>query len=158
MQDSDVKYLVVHCSATPPNMDIGVRAIDQWHRDRGWRKVGYHYIIRRNGSIETGRLLNQVGAHTKGHNRNSWGICMVGGVDENGNSEDNFTSEQYASLRILLDGLRVRVPQAEVLGHRDLSPDTNNDGVISKWEWLKDCPCFTVRDWYWQQVDALPTS
>jgi len=148
MRDTDIKYIVIHCSATRATMDIGAKTIGHWHKERGWSRIGYHFVIRRDGSIELGRPLDMVGAHTKGHNRNSWGICLIGGVDTDNKPENNFTDAQFTSLRILIEGLKARAPEAEVLGHRDLSPDANGDGVIQKWEWLKACPCFYAREWY----------
>ena len=151
---NQLEFLVVHCSATKPDNDIGRREIDRWHKAKGWRGIGYHFLIRRNGDIEIGRQLHEVGAHAKGFNKlpnknapQSWGICLAGGVDANGKPEDNFTAEQQLSLAILLTGLKQRAPNASILGHRDLFPDLNGDGVIDKNDWLKDCPCFDVRAW-----------
>jgi N-acetyl-anhydromuramyl-L-alanine amidase AmpD len=131
-------------------MDIGAATIDQWHKDKGWNSIGYHYVVRRKGAIEPGRILTRVGAHAYGYNRVSWGVCLVGGVDREGTAENNFTEPQFDALRLVVDALQVRAPDAEVLGHRDLSPDINGDGVIEKWEWSKDCPCFNARHWYAQ--------
>lgn len=152
MTPDQIKYIVIHCSATLPEPHIDIVDIDQWHKARGWRKVGYQYVIPTDGRIQGGRALNEVGAHTKGHNAVSWGICLIGGVDEHGKPTNNFTREQFASLRMLLASLRQIAPQAETLGHRDLSPDVDGDGVISRWEWLKDCPCFDVREWLSMEV------
>lgn len=156
MIPSDIKFIVVHCSATPPNMDIGAAEIDAMHRARKDMrcKIGYHTVIRRNGAIEGGRPLNEHGAHVKGHNYESWGICMIGGVDKNGAPENNFTHEQFSSLRMVIKSYKVLAPQAKALGHRDLSPDINGDGVISRNEWLKDCPCFDVREWLSMEAAA----
>lgn len=109
--------------------------------------VGYHYVITADGAIQGGRPLNTPGAHTKGHNYSSWGICLIGGVDLHGRPENNFTHEQMTSLRMLITSLKVLAPNAEALGHRDLSPDVNGDGMIEQWEWVKECPCFDVREW-----------
>jgi len=149
MKPSHIKYIVVHCSATPASMDIGVQTIDHWHRSppRNWSKIGYHFVIRRDGRVEKGRLLDEIGAHAFGYNRVSWGICMIGGLDAAGEPENNFTDLQFASLRSVLMTLTSLAPSAAILGHRDLSPDIDGDGVIEKWEWLKDCPCFNVRAW-----------
>ena len=154
MKDSDIKYIVIHCSATPPRSNIGAKTIDQWHKDRGWSGIGYHVVVRRDGTLEFGRPFDKVGAHAYGVNRVSWGVCMIGGVDANGNAVDNFTAEQYVSLGLIVDALQTRAPDAEVLGHRDLSPDIDGDGVIEKWEWTKQCPCFNARQWYVQHVAA----
>ncbi|MGH8430228.1 MAG: N-acetylmuramoyl-L-alanine amidase, partial [Solimonas sp.] len=84
----------------------------------------------------------------EGHNRDSIGICMVGGVAADGKTATaNFTPHQYGSLAALLYGLHSRYPRAEILGHRDLSPDKNGDGRITPNEYLKQCPSFDVRAW-----------
>ena len=148
MKASDVNYLVVHCSATPAARDIGVKELDLMHRQRGFRKIGYHYIIRRDGTVEKGRPNSEPGAHVQGFNSRSLGICMVGGVKPDGKTaETNFAPAQYAALGTLLDTLRPTYPTATILGHRDLSPDKNRDGKISPNEWLKECPTFDVRTW-----------
>ncbi len=145
---NSVKYLVVHCAATPPSRDLGVAEIRAMHKQRGFNDVGYHYVIRRDGRVEKGRADSVVGAHVQGFNSVSLGICMVGGINAKGWSENNFTPEQFAALRQLLMTLKAKYTTAEILGHRDLSPDKNRDGKISRNEWMKDCPCFDVRDWW----------
>ena len=142
----DIKYIVVHCSATKTNFDIGKHDIDIWHKRRGWSGIGYHYVIRRDGTIEPGRPLDQIGAHAYGYNKVSWGVCLVGGLDKDGKAEDNFTAEQYHALEDILNELYEKAPQAQIVGHRDLSPDIDGDGVIEKWEWKKECPCFDVAE------------
>ena len=139
--------IVVHCSATKASADIGVRDITQWHIQRGFDTVGYHYVIRRNGELETGRPESAIGAHVRGHNSNSIGICLAGGVDANNKPENNFTPEQFVSLEALLRRLKERYPQARILGHRDLSPDKNSDGKITPNEFIKACPSFDVAQW-----------
>ena len=151
-----VDYLVVHASATPADLDIGVEEIDRWHKERGWNGIGYHFVIRRDGTLEAGRSITKAGAHVYGYNRVSLGICMVGGVTKDGKPENNFTDEQFNTLHTLLISLRQMYPRAEILGHRDLSPDIDGDGIIEKWEWLKDCPCFDVREW-WRQYEQYET-
>jgi len=130
-----VKYLVIHCSATPPQMDIDVSDIRRWHLDRGWSDVGYHYIITRTGSLQTGRGIDTRGAHVKGHNSHSLGICLVGGVDIEGEPDNNFTSDQFETLHGLLGWLKNGFPDAKILGHRDF------EGVS------KACPSMDVREW-----------
>ena len=132
---SSTQYVAVHCSATQPSQDIGLNEIRQWHRQRGWVDVGYHFIIRRSGLVETGRPIDAVGAHVEGFNSNSVGVCLVGGIDSKGRAEDNFTPAQYAALAELLRDLRKQYPGAVVQGHRDF-PRVK-----------KDCPCFDVRKW-----------
>lgn len=141
------ELLVVHCSATRPTQDIGVREITQWHRQRGFDTVGYHYVIRRNGEVETGRPETAIGAHVKGHNARSLGVCLVGGINAAGKPESNFTDAQFESLKALLHQLQTRYPDARILGHRDLSPDKNGDGKITPNEFIKACPSFDISAW-----------
>lgn len=130
-------YIVLHCAATPPKMDIGVKEITEWHLARGFNMVGYHFVIRRDGAREKGRDINAVGAHVIGHNHHSVGICLVGGVSADGKTaENNFTEAQWATLRLTLLELAEEFPDAKVVGHRDL------DGG------LKECPSFDVKS-YW---------
>lgn len=140
-------WLVVHCAATPPSADIGKAEIDRWHRAQGWLMIGYHFVIRRDGKVETGRPEDAIGSHVQGYNHNSIGISLVGGVNEKGQPEDNFTSAQYEALANLLRTLKAKYPKAQVCGHRDFSPDKNKDGKITSNEWLKACPSFDVREW-----------
>mgnify|MGYP000653872486 CR=1 FL=1 len=130
-----VDMLVVHCSATQPDADIGVKEIDRWHRDRGWLKVGYHLVIRRDGTVEQGRYLDEQGAHAVEVNDHSLGICLVGGVDDQMEAEDNFSEAQFKALADVLDALLVFYPDAAICGHRDI------EGVN------KDCPSFNVSQW-----------
>jgi N-acetyl-anhydromuramyl-L-alanine amidase AmpD len=142
-----IDHIVVHCSATPVGLDIGAREIDRMHRDRGFVCIGYHFVVRIDGTLEAGRPLDQVGAHVQGHNAHSIGICLVGGLDHARHPANTFTTYQFDALADLLDTLLVRFPGAKVVGHRDLSPDKNHDGQITRNEWVKDCPCFDVREW-----------
>jgi N-acetyl-anhydromuramyl-L-alanine amidase AmpD len=144
-----IDLFVIHCSSTQSKQDIGYKEIYDWHVNKNkWKDVGYHFIIRRNGVLEKGRPIEQIGAHTQGHNANSIGICMVGGIDKSGKSQDNFTEEQYDALRQLLQyDLLMKFPKVKICGHRDLSPDVDGDGIVEKHEWVKDCPSFSVQDW-----------
>jgi N-acetylmuramoyl-L-alanine amidase len=128
-------FIVVHCSASPPKVNADAAMIDRWHRQKGWACIGYHFVIKRDGTVEEGRELDRIGAHANGHNADSVGICLSGGVDDTGKSVNNFTPEQFASLKTLLLTLREKYPQAVIQGHRDFP------GVA------KDCPCFDVKDW-----------
>ena len=127
--------IVIHCAATKPSMDIGLREIRQWHVQQGWLDVGYHYIIRRDGTVETGRPHDVVGSHVKGHNFESVGICMVGGIDDAGEPQDNFTGTQWVALKALVHEVSTNLyPSAHVVGHRDLDSG-------------KACPSFNVAAW-----------
>ena len=150
MTPDQIKYIVIHCSATKPVQDIGFVEIDAMHKQRGFDRIGYHVVIRQNGTVEMGQALNEVGAHVSGHNSHSWGVCMVGGLDAKGKATATFVQEQMRSLQKIVEGLKLRAPQAAVVGHRDLSPDKNGDGIITPTEWIKECPCFDVKHW-WNQ-------
>lgn len=142
--DHEVEYIVIHCAATKPSMDIGAKEIDEWHRLRGWAMIGYHRVIRRNGQVEYGRPLNQdhvlepneVGAHVEGFNSRSVGVCMVGGVEEKDGltPENNFTAAQWGALKALVAGWRDQFPKATIVGHTELNPG-------------KACPSFNVQEW-----------
>lgn len=139
------KYLVVHCSATRPSLDVGVKEIRQWHKNQGWADIGYHFVIRRDGNVERGRAENLVGSHVAGRNSNSLGVCMVGGVNQNDftKPENNFTPAQFASLKTLLKMLSEKYPGSVVLGHRDFP------------KVAKACPSFDARAW--AKKEGLPT-
>jgi N-acetylmuramoyl-L-alanine amidase len=145
---SRTDYLVVHCSATPASHDIGAVEIRAWHRAQGWSDFGYLLVIRRDGRLESGRDVHAIGSHVKGYNDRSLGICLVGGCNEKMAPEDNFTDDQLRVLAIVLDIYLDFWPKAEVLGHRDLSPDKDGDGTVEPEEWLKACPSFDVREWW----------
>ena len=116
-------YIVIHCSATPAHMDVDAKDIDRWHRAKGWLKIGYHFVIKRDGTLQKGRDLDQIGAHVQGFNHLSVGICMVGGMDkDNKNPEDNFTAVQYVTLHLILDDIVRLYPTAHLVGHWELDP------------------------------------
>jgi N-acetylmuramoyl-L-alanine amidase len=128
-----INLIVVHCSATPPSMDIGVRVIDKWHRENGWEGCGYHFVVRRNGLVESGRDLMKIGAHAKGNNHNSIGLCLIGGVDNYHQPENNYTKAQMDTLKFMLEKLSEQFAGIAIVGHHDLQ------GAH------KDCPCFDVK-------------
>lgn len=134
MAREETDYIIIHCAATKPDMDIDAKEIDKWHRQRGWRKIGYHYVIKRDGTLETGRELDEVGAHCKGYNHNSVGVCLVGGIDNDGKPDTNFTDKQWESLAQLMWELKIPYPDAEIVGHNEFSS--------------KACPTFNVREWW----------
>lgn len=135
MSHLPAKFLTVHCSATSPSVYVDAKVIDRWHRAKGWLKIGYHFVIKRDGTVEKGRDISEVGAHVEGYNTGNLGICMAGGVDDSGKPEANFTSDQYHSLALLLQDLKKQFPDAQVLGHRD-------------WPKVrKACPSFDVKKW-----------
>lgn len=167
-----IKDIVIHCSATPNGKDFGSDDIDAMHKIRGFKRdrqavrnfnptlshIGYHFVVTVDGALETGRGLEEVGAHVKQNNGNakSIGVCMIG--------TDKFTLSQWEALSNCMLGLASRISGhpvqsaascvntlkdmgIKIRGHRDYSPDLNGDGVIQRNEWIKDCPNFSVRDW-----------
>ena len=133
----DTTYIVIHCSQTRPSQkDVDARMIDRWHRERGWLKIGYGGVIKRDGTYEQGRKDDAIQAHVKGYNHTSFGLCLVGGALEEDWKlpEDNFTAEQWESLKEQLTRLVKLYPDARIVGHRDLDPN-------------KFCPSFDVRDY-----------
>jgi N-acetyl-anhydromuramyl-L-alanine amidase AmpD len=128
-------FIVIHCSATRPDAQVTEETVRQWHLARNWSDIGYHVFIRRCGMIEYGRPLDVKGAHVLGHNHDSVGICLAGGLSTEGLPENNFTDDQWMSLERVVKAFRYLFPSAKVLGHRDFS------GVS------KACPCFDVREW-----------
>ena len=146
-----IDYIAVHCSATRPSQNLGVSWLRRLHVEQNrWSDVGYHYVITRDGKIQTGRPEERMGAHVKGFNAHSIGICLIGGLDDAGDISEGFdatfTMEQERALRRLWRLLTSKYPDAEWKGHRDFSPDVNHDGEITPNEWLKNCPCFNVSD------------
>ena len=126
-----ITLIIIHCSAVRPDQQSSAAQIDSWHRQRGFKfGIGYHYVIRRDGSIETGRPEWMVGAHCVNHNSHSIGVCYEGGLDIRGQPADTRTAEQKAAMRQLLEDLHRRYPRAVIVGHHDLNPH-------------KDCPCIT---------------
>ena len=131
----EIKQIIIHCSATKPTQNITAKNIERWHvEERGWRAIGYHYVITRAGDLEKGRDIDDTGAHALGYNANSIGVCLVGGLDDNGKPEQNYTANQYYSLKKLLDVLCVTFPDAVIMGHNEVSD--------------KACPCFNVGEWW----------
>lgn len=142
-----IDRIIIHCSAVRPDQTSSARQIDQWHKARGWKMIGYHYVIRRDGTVEKGRPEEMVGAHTKGINSHSIAICYEGGlapVRSNPAAKkpsavtyvpaDTRTPEQKAALIKLIRELKTRYPNATVHGHNEFAQ--------------KACPCFPARDEY----------
>jgi len=131
------EMIVVHCAATKPSMDIGYKEIRKWHvEDNGWDDVGYHYIIKRDGTVEVARAEAFQGAHAPAVNSKSIAICLVGGMAEDGGAENNFTLEQFLSLKDLIKKIKMTNPSiVEVVGHCDVQDNKPN------------CPGFNLKEW-----------
>lgn len=140
-----IDLIVIHCSATRADRTLTTFDLDTMHRRRGFNGTGYHFYIRKDGTVYPTRPLERIGAHAKGWNATSIGICYEGGLDREGRPADTRTPEQCLSLRLLVRQLRDSFPDCKVCGHRDLSPDLNRNGEIEPEEWIKACPCFEVK-------------
>lgn len=143
-----IKRIVIHCTATREGQDVDAATIRKWHVGQGWRDIGYHFVIRLDGSVERGRPEDQVGSHVQGFNTGSIGVVYAGGLDRQGRPKDTRTPEQTQAMARLVGELVKAYSGAKVMGHRDLSPDKDGDGVVEQHEWLKDCPCFDVGAWW----------
>jgi N-acetyl-anhydromuramyl-L-alanine amidase AmpD len=158
MPRTSTRFIVLHCSATRAKQPVTAADIKAWHKAQGWRDIGYHYVIRRDGKLEVGRRPDDsVGSHVAGWNSDTLGICLVGGLNNvTAKPENNFTPEQFGKLKILICDLLKKYSNATILGHRDLSPDLDRDGVVEAHEYLKACPCFDARAW--ARSEGLPAA
>lgn len=130
-----INQIIVHCSATAEGKNFHAKDIDRWHRERGFTCIGYHYVIDLDGTVETGRPLETIGAHTKGFNANSIGVCYIGGLAADGKTpKDTRTAAQRTALVKLIHELQARYPDATVHGHREFA--------------AKACPCFDAYKEY----------
>ena len=127
--------IVIHCSATPPTMDIGVEKIREWHvDDNGWDDVGYHHVITRSGVLQKARPEEMQGSHARAVNGTSLGICLVGGSNASGDWENNFQDEQFVTLKALILDLIKRYEIKKIIGHYQVDDK-------------KECPSFKVPEW-----------
>lgn len=151
-----IDAIVIHCSATVEGQDIGKSEITQMHLQRGFNTIGYNFVVRLDGTVETGRSLLIDGAHcnTKGfsgvsYNKHSIGICYIGGLDKHKKPADTRTDAQKKALRDLIARLLKEYPDIkEIIGHRDTSPDLNGNGEVEPNEYIKMCPCFDAKEEY----------
>jgi len=134
-----ISKIIIHCTATPEGRDVSVDDIRQWHLDRGWSDIGYHYVVDIKGCLKEGRPLTRAGAHTRGHNKGSIGITYVGGVDENIKPKDTRTENQKGRLKSLILDLMDKYPDATLHGHNEFSN--------------KACPSFDVQEEYKDIID-----
>lgn len=149
-----INEIVVHCTATQPSWGASwtperqVQEIRNWHvNDRGWNDIGYHYVITRDGRVATGRPVDRVGAHVAGHNTGTIGVSLVGGFGSAADDQfaDNFTPEQDAALRALIEELRARFPAInKISGHNEYAN--------------KACPGFDVMSWLDRQPQITPAT
>ena len=131
----NVNEIIVHCSATREGQQVTVDTIRDWHLAKGWNDIGYHFYIDLDGTINKGRDIDKMGAHCKGHNRNSIGICYCGGVEADGKTpKDTRTQEQKDSLLNVLKTLKAMYPEAVIYSHNEFA--------------AKACPSFDATEEY----------
>ena len=128
-----ITEIIIHCTATRPNAICTVESIRRYHRSLGWHDIGYHYVIYPDGSVHSGRPVEQAGAHCPGHNARSIGIAYVGGLDDDGRPADTRTEAQRIVLLQLVRDLMEEYAVTENHGHNEYAN--------------KACPCFDVRQW-----------
>ena len=127
-----IDKIILHCAATPEGRDIKMETIKSWHvKGNGWSDIGYHFVIELDGAVKNGRALHKMGAHTRGENAHSIGVCYVGGIDKNKNAKDTRTDAQKDSLNKLISALMLDHSEASVHGHNEFS--------------AKACPSFDVQ-------------
>lgn len=132
-----IRKIIVHCTATPEGRDIDAATVRDWHvRGNGWADIGYHWLVKLDGTIEQGRPENRAGAHVTGHNSDSIGIVYVGGYAKDGRTpKDTRTPEQRVALKRLLAQKLADYPGAVIYGHNDFDKG-------------RACPCFDARAEY----------
>ena len=130
-----IEKIIIHCAATPEGRDIKMETIKSWHvKGNGWSDIGYHYVIELDGTIKEGRPMHRSGAHTKGHNANSIGVCYVGGIDNDKKPKDTRTEAQREAMDELIGLLSNDYKTATIHGHNEFS--------------AKACPSFDVAKEY----------
>jgi len=129
----EIKYLIIHCAYTKESMDIDADDIDRWHKAKGWAGIGYNHYIKFDGTRQEGRTLNRAGAHTLGYNNNSIGVCLEGGMSEDGKPKDTLTIDQWVEVLRLFREYKQLYPNLILAGHNQLNK--------------KSCPSFDVREY-----------
>lgn len=120
-----IEEIIIHCAATPNGKEFHASDINEWHRNRGWDCIGYHFVIPLTGRFEFGRRIDKIGAHARGHNDKSIGVCLIG--------TDKFNLNQWYELRGLVTSLSMQYNEPKVIGHNEIAQ--------------KICPGFDVQAW-----------
>lgn len=132
-----ITLIIIHCTATKEGQHFTAADVDSWHRAKGWKMIGYHYLVLLDGTIQQGRPEEMTGSHCLNHNQHSLGVCYVGGLDKDGHPKDTRTEAQKASLLTLLKQLKSKYPNALIVSHHTFNPQ-------------KSCPCFDAEHEYLQ--------
>lgn len=130
-----IQRIIIHCSATKPGQVCNAEILDKWHKEKGYKCIGYHYVILPDGTVEIGRKEQEKGAHCTGYNSDSIGICYIGGLDEKGNPKDTRTIEQKIELINIIQDLCSRYKIKSIAGHNFYNKN-------------KACPCFDAKEEY----------
>lgn len=142
----NIKYIFVHCTAS--QQTATVQQILKEFTQRGWRIPGYHYIVDPKGMLTQLVAEDRASNGVKGYNAESINVAYIGGIDSKKKPIDNRTPEQKKTLLAILTRLKQKYPNAIIMGHRDISPDKNHNGIVDPWERIKDCPCFDAKTEY----------
>lgn len=143
-----IERIFVHCTASLQEGYTDEKLMAEFKR-KGWKAPGYHYVVRPDGSVFNMYPISKISNGVAGYNATAINVAYVGGIDkEHPKGIDNRTKEQKESLRALLTVLQADFPDAIILGHRDISPDKDGNGVIDPWEYIKACPCFDALKEY----------
>ncbi len=137
----DINKIILHCSATREGQDISTETIRGWHvNERGWSDIGYHYVILLDGTVDKARPVERQGAHVRGKNKGSIGVCYIGGCDADMNPKDTRNEAQKKSLEELISYLMDSYEDATLHGHNEFSS--------------KACPSFDVKEEYKELIEC----
>lgn len=141
-----INKIFIHCTAGSQKQTI--EDLKREFTNKGWKSPGYHVVVMPSGRVE--RLLSddKISNGVKGYNGTAINIAYVGGIDAKCKAVDNRTPEQKRALKRLVLEYKEKYPDAVVLGHRDISPDKNKNGIVDPWERIKECPCFDAMKEY----------
>ena len=150
-----IERIFIHCTASLQEEYTDDKLMQEF-KNKGWKNPGYHYVIRPDGSVFNCLSEDKVSNGVYGYNQTSINIAYVGGITKtNKKGIDNRTDSQKSALLGLLNILRIKYPKAYIMGHRDISPDTNNNGIVDPWERIKECPCFDAMVEYSKLNEGL---
>ena len=142
-----IKRIFVHCTASS-QLTTTEKSLWAEFKKKGWRNPGYHYVVKPDGNIIQMLDENRVSNGVKGYNQSAINVAYIGGIDSKGKAVDNRTDNQKGALFDLLVKLKQKYKSAIIMGHRDISPDLNHNGVVDPWERIKECPCFSPMEEY----------